>query len=73
MTPIVNGLAEEYDDQMSFQRLNAAEEGQTLFQQYGLRGHPAYVIVNEQGNEVWRQVGPVRRQVLEQAILQALE
>jgi hypothetical protein len=73
MMPIVNGLAEKYGDRMSFQRLNAASEGQTLFQQYGLRGHPAYIILDEQGNEVWRQIGPVRREVLEQAIQRALE
>lgn len=81
MLPIVDGLESEYDDQMTFQRLNAALEGQPLFQQYNpstgsgrrLRGHPSYVILDTQGEVVWRFVGQTSRATLEQGIEQALE
>jgi glutathione peroxidase-family protein len=58
---------------MTFQRLNAASEGRVLFQRYNLPGHPAYVIVDKQGNVVWRFVGQTTRETLEQAIRRALE
>ncbi len=74
MLPIVNGLEAEYGDQIQFQRLNVArEEGKTLFQRYNLRGHPVYVIVNPQGEVLWRFVGETSRQILEAGIRQALE
>lgn len=71
--PIVDGLETDYGDRMAFQRLNAATEGQSLFQRYNLRGHPAFVILNEQGDVVWRLVGQVPRERLEQGIAQALK
>jgi thioredoxin-related protein len=71
--PIVNGLENDYSDRIAFQRLNAAREGQALFRRYNLRGHPAYVILDEQGNIVWRLVGQTPRAALEQAIQRALE
>lgn len=71
--PIVDGLETDYGDRMAFQRLNAAREGQPLFQRYNLRGHPAYVILDEQGDVVWRLVGQVPRERLEQGIAQALK
>ena len=72
MRPIVNGLEEDYGDQIAFQRLNVAQEGQDLFRRYNLRGHPAYVIVNTEGEVLWRFVGQVPRQTLEEGIRQAL-
>lgn len=73
MRPIVDGLEAEYGARMTFRRLNAAQEGQDLFQQYNLRGHPSYVILDDQGTIVWRLVGQVPRETLEQAIRQSLE
>ena len=71
--PIVDGLEADYGARMAFQRLNAAAEGQALFQRYKLRGHPAFVILDEQGNVLWRLVGQAPREALEQGIRQALE
>jgi len=73
MKPVVDGLEQEYGNRMTFQRLNAASEGQALFQRYNLPGHPAYVIVDKQGTVVWRFVGQTTRETLEQAIRRALE
>ncbi|GJM41510.1 MAG: hypothetical protein DHS20C20_17920 [Ardenticatenaceae bacterium] len=51
MTPIVNGLEEEFSGQLTVLRLNAAEaENAQLMQEYGLRGHPSFAVVAEDGN-----------------------
>ena len=73
MMPIVDGLEADYGERITFRRLNAAADGQALFQRYNLRGHPAYVILDAQGNVIWRRVGSVPREVLEQGIRQALD
>jgi len=72
MRPIVNGLEDQYDDRITFQYLNAVEEGQGLFQEYNLRGHPSYIILNAEGDVVWRFVGEVPRETLEEGIEESL-
>lgn len=56
MQPIVNGLEDEYND-ISFQYLNATSDREAVFNQLGLRGHPAYLIFLPDGTEVFRAVG----------------
>ena len=73
MSPVVNGLAQEYGDRMIFQQLNVQEEGADLFKQYRLRGHPAYVILDRRGKVAWQMVGQVSREDMEAAIRRALE
>ena len=72
MQPVVDGLEQEYGNRIAFQRLNAAREGQALFQRYNLPGHPAFVIVDQQDNVVWRFIGQTTRETLEQAIRHTL-
>jgi hypothetical protein len=73
MSPIVDGLAQDYGDRVAFQRLNARQEGEKLFRQYGLRGHPAYVVLGRKGQVVWQQIGEVSHQGLEDALRQVLQ
>jgi len=73
MSPVVNGLAQEYEDRLIFQQLNVQGEGADLFKQYRLRGHPAYVILDRRGKVAWQMVGQVSRQDMEAAIRRALE
>jgi thioredoxin-related protein len=73
MSPVVNGLAQEYGDQMFFQQLNVQEEGAELFKQYRLRGHPAYVILDRRGKVAWQMAGQMSRQDLETALRRVLE
>ena len=73
MSPVVNGLAQEYGDRMIFRELNVQAEGADLFKQYRLRGHPAYVILDGRGRVAWQMVGQMSRQDLEAAIRRALE
>jgi len=59
MQPIVNGLQEDYQDQVTFVSLNAKDsaDGEALFQKLSLPGHPSIVIYTTNGEEVFRQFG----------------
>ena len=73
MSPIVDGLAQDYGDRIVFLRLNAQQEGGQLFRQYRLRGHPAYVIMDKRGQVAWQQIGEVSRQDLVDGIERVLK
>jgi len=73
MSPIVDGLAQDYGERIVFQRLNAQQEGEQLFRQYRLRGHPAYVILDQRGQVAWQQIGEVSRQELVTALERVLK
>lgn len=73
MSPVVDGLAQDYGGRIVFQRLNAQREGEELFRQYGLRGHPAYVVLGGKGQVVWQKIGEVSRQELEDALRRVLQ
>ena len=58
MEPIVNGLETEFEPDVTFDRINASSErGQAAMRAYSLRGHPSYVLLDEQGEEVWQFSG----------------
>lgn len=66
MTPIVNGLEEQYVDQIDFQLLDASlGEGKRLFDHFGLVGHPSYILLDSAGEERWRGIGPIEMNLLE--------
>ncbi|MCG3206976.1 MAG: hypothetical protein FOGNACKC_00576 [Anaerolineae bacterium] len=59
MTPIVDGLEQQYRDTVAFKRINAIEgNGPAIMQAYRLPGHPVTLIFNADGREVQRFVGP---------------
>ena len=69
MMPIVNGLEEEFTGQINVLRLNAAEkENEELMQSYGLRGHPSFVVLDENGRVSQTYFGPQEAEVLRKAI-----
>ncbi len=59
MRPIVDGLQDDYDEQVTFVYLNAKdrEAGEVLFQSLGLPGHPSIVIFTPDGEEIYRRFG----------------
>lgn len=66
MRPVVNGLEEKYGEQIDFRRYNiVSKEGQAWANEYGLRGHPAYVLLDRAGHERWRYVGVASPEVME--------
>lgn len=73
MTPIVNGLEQEYGDRIVFQSLNVDEpEGRVVAQTYRVRGHPTIVIVDSKGEVVWTGVGVIPTADLMAAIENAI-
>ncbi|MBV7337252.1 hypothetical protein KFU94_55290 [Chloroflexi bacterium TSY] len=74
MQPIVNGFEEEYGDRLAFDRLDAnAEPGKTLLREYSLRGHPSYVIVDQQWEKLWSASGVLEEDILREAISEHLQ
>jgi hypothetical protein len=73
MTPVVNGLRDEFDGRAAFVILNATfGEGKEAFEAYQLPGHPSYVLLNPTGEVVWRAFGPQPEVTLESAISDAV-
>lgn len=70
MTPIVNGLEDEFSDQVFFLRLNAADgaEGESTFNRLSLPGHPSFVIFTPDGQEQERLFGVVDAAALRAAL-----
>lgn len=73
MQPVVDRFRNSYRDQITFLDLNARKEGRAAFNAGGFPGHPAYVILRPDGQEVWRSFGELEAADLESAIQQALE
>jgi thioredoxin-like negative regulator of GroEL len=69
MEPIVDGLEKEFAGQITVARLDADEEenGQ-LQQQYGLRGHPTFAVLDRNGRVVQTFIGPQAEGVLHEAL-----
>jgi hypothetical protein len=69
MTPIVDGLEAEYEEQVDFNFLNAGlGDGKRFFKFYGLPGHPSYILLSPDGEVLWRGFGPVSAEALESEI-----
>jgi thioredoxin-like negative regulator of GroEL len=66
MTPIVDGLEQEYGGQIVVQRINAEQgDGPAIMREYRILGHPTLLIFDSQGQEVQRLMGPQSAQGLE--------
>lgn len=73
MEPVVNGLEENYAEEVDFRRLNANDPaGRAAFDAYRLRGHPGYVILTPSGEVLWQAVGEVDGQFIDNQIQMAL-
>jgi hypothetical protein len=74
MEPVVNGLEETYQGQMQFQSIDAASaEGQQMFRFYGLPGHPGYVLLNPEGEVLWKGFGEQPQEFIVSNVKAALE
>ncbi len=73
MTPVGNGLRDDFDGRSAFVILNAAfGEGKDAFEAYKLPGHPSYVMLYPTGEVMWRAFGPQAEATLETAIGDAI-
>ena len=73
MTPVVNGLETTFGEQVEIRSLDAASgQGRSVFQNYGLPGHPSYVILDPQGEVLWSAFGPQSAGALEDVVEEAI-
>jgi hypothetical protein len=72
MQPIVDGLEEIYSDQVAFVSLDAAGDGKAAFDASNLPGHPSFLIMQPDGEEVWRRAGVVGYADMDTVIQEAL-
>jgi len=73
MQPVVNGLHETFGEQIEFRELDAnAPDGGQAFRAYALPGHPGYVLLNPEGEVLWRGFGEQSRKSIEEQLNAAL-
>lgn len=74
MQSIVNGFKEEYGEQVAFIDLNAQDgaDGERIFDQLGLRGHPSVILYSAGGQQTYQGIGILEEQQLRQEIIQTL-
>jgi len=66
----VDGLEEKHQNQIEFRRIDAlSPEGKSAYQAYNLLGHPAFIILNQQGELLWKGLGEQSSQDLENQLL----
>ena len=69
MSPIVDGLESDFAGQARVLQLDANEtKNAQLQQQYGLRGHPTFAVLDRNGRVVQTFIGPQAEEVLHEAI-----
>ena len=67
--PIVNGLEDEFRGQVAVRRLDADEGTNSQLQrEYGVQGHPSFVVLDGNGAVVDRFFGPQDEATLRAAI-----
>jgi hypothetical protein len=69
----VDRLSAAYERQVKFVELDAEGNGKRAFQAGRLPGHPSFVVMLPNGQEIWRGFGLVNEADLEAAIRTALE
>lgn len=69
MTPIVDGIEQQYEQQIVVKRINAdVGDGPAIVRTYRIPGHPTTLIFNGQGQEIQRLLGPQSAEVIEEAL-----
>lgn len=59
MSPIVDGLEQQFSDQITVKRVNAGiGDGPAIMEAYRIPGHPVSMIIDAEGNETARLIGP---------------
>ena len=66
----MDGLAQEFAGEISVVKLDAADQANVRLQQsYGLRGHPAFAVIDGEGQLVQTLIGPQPEEVLREALI----
>ena len=69
MIPIVDGLGEEFEGRVSALQLDASQAHNARLQaEFGLRGHPSFVVLDNEDRVIQRFFGPQTDMVLRQSM-----
>ncbi len=70
MMPIVDGLEEDYQEEIKFIWLNAAvDTGRETFRYYNLRGHPSFLLLNPAGDVLWSGIGEISEGLIDSELM----
>ena len=73
MALIVDGIEEQYGEQIVFKRINAdVDDGPAIVRAYSIPGHPTTLLFDKEGDEVQRWLGPQPIEVVERAVQKIL-
>jgi len=73
MTPIVDGLEEQYQDRVAVRRLDANQgDGPEIIRQHKILGHPTILLIDQAGQERGRLVGPQAQEAVADLLEQLL-
>lgn len=73
MAPIVDGVEEQYAEQIVVKRINAdIGDGPEIVRAYRIPGHPTLLIFDKEGSEVQRLFGLQSIEVVEKAVQKVL-
>jgi hypothetical protein len=65
MAPIVDGLEQQFSGQLTVKRVNAlVGDGPVIMETYRIPGHPVIMMIDSEGNETARLIGPQKQDVL---------
>lgn len=65
----MNGLESDFEGRAAVMQLDAnVAENATLQQQYGMRGHPTFVVLDVNGQPAQTFIGPQTEEVLQEAL-----
>ena len=69
MTPVVDGLQQRYESEISFIRIDAGAEGaRNVLESLRVRGHPVTIVFDREGKESSRFNGVVDEGALAEAL-----
>ena len=72
--PVVNRLEKELGSQASVVRLNLLSSiGRTVGGQFGVRAVPTFILLDDQGNAIYRQSGRIDTTKVKDLVYQANE
>jgi thioredoxin-related protein len=67
MKPIVDGIEEEFKDQLIVQRVNVQDPiGKSLAKKYGFLATPTFILFDGKGIEAWRSLGGIDKMKIAQ-------
>lgn len=69
----MNGLEETNPQAADYRRIDAnSDEGKAVYRAYGLRAHPAFIILDSSGEVLWSGIGELTLEEIQFQLNEAL-